>query len=190
MFALAVALSTTLLVRARAGARVVASRAGDGAQGRRSRRRPPRPCALDPGRHRSGDRMPAADRIGTADRELRAHPEPAKRFRVRRRVDVLGAASWLPVSGRVGSGHRGPTAHAHPGRARRRIGRGQSVHAVQRLFENDPVPARPSDRSRERAGRRPTLHFRRLLPHRSASRSSPAGRSPPPIAPAARRSRS
>ncbi len=78
MFALAVAMSTTLLsalVPALASSRLELV---DGAQGRQSRRRPPRPCALDPGRHRGGDRMPAADRIRAADRELRAHPETAE----------------------------------------------------------------------------------------------------------------
>ena len=79
---------------------------------------------------------------------------------------------------------------ARPGRARRRIGRGQSLHAVQRLFENDPVPARRSDRSRERAGCRQTLHFRRLLPLARHPDPGGPGARLPPIARAARRSRS
>ena len=62
------------------------------------------------------------------------------------------------------------------------------MHAVQRLFENDAVSARPSDRSSDGAGRWTTLRLRRLLPvarhpdpcrpgaHRRRSRRQSAGR--------------
>ena len=87
---------------------------------------------------------------------------------------VRPPGSRYPVG--VGSGHGGPSARAHPGRARRRIGRGQSVHAVQRLFENDrcsfPV-ARSIARTRRASA---ATTFPPTTSARWASRSSPDGR--------------
>ena len=56
--------------------------------------------------------------------------------------------------------------------------------------EHDPVPRRSAGRSRERAGRRTALHFGRLLPHARHSDPRRTRADAPPIAPAARRSRS
>ena len=163
-------------VRARARARGVATGARDGAQRGRSRRRPPRHSLSILVVIEVAIASLLLTGSGLLDRGLRAHSEPPSRLRVRRRVDVLGAASRLAVPRGVGPGDGRPAALAHPGRARRRVGGRQSMHAVQRLLENDPVPARPSDRSCERAWRRPSLRVRRLLPHARHPDPRPDGR--------------
>ena len=162
-----------IAVRARASARGFAFKPCDGAQGRRPRRRPRQPHAIDAGRQRSGPRVSAAYGIGAADRKLRAHPKPADWLRVRQRPDVLGAASRLTISTDIRSRHGGPPAHTDPGGAWSGIGCGQSLRAVQRMFENDPLPSRSPGRSRERPRRGTALRVVGLL---SDARHSDPGR--------------
>ena len=88
------------------------------------------------------------DRVGTADRELRPHPEPAHRVRRRQRVDVLGAAAGLALPAGGGPATLDRLLDAHPGGARRRIGGREPLHAVQRLLAHVVfLPDRPADRA-------------------------------------------